>query len=137
MSRPKKRPVKDGNKSAIFNDFGTYLKSLRVEKNITIAKLADGLGLSPATVKNIEEGTNPAPGEDRLQLWLRVLGQSSRYHQARRLLRNVKTFRRINYQPRHPANEHIDRLIDAYDLGRLSKADLNLLRMVAPRKYNE
>ena len=119
----------------IGSDFGNYLRNLRVRKNITIKRLAAGLNLSYSSVANVEDGYNPPPNLERLRLWLKLLGESSRYIEASRFLRSIRTHRRVDYHPRNPANEHLDRLIDAYETGRLTEADLQLLRMIAPQEY--
>lgn len=120
------------------SDFGTYLKFLRLSKNPPISRktLAEGLSLSPSTVRLIEDGYNPPPNLQRLKLWLTLIGESKRFTEASAFLAAIKTYRKINYKPRHPANEHIDRLIDAYENGNLDEADLTLLQMVAPKAYS-
>ncbi len=131
--RPKART--ENRRTPISGDFGTYLKALRIHHNISVAAVAEGLSLAPRTVKNIEDGYNPVPTLARVRLWLGLLGESSRYAEASRLLRQIKTRATVVYIPRNPANEHIDRLLSAYETGRLSDADLKLLQMIAPREY--
>jgi hypothetical protein len=72
-----------------------------------------------------------------LKLWLKIMGCSDKIPEALRFLASVRTSRNLKYFPRNPANEHIDRLIDAYESDRLSPADLCLLRMIAPGEYGE
>lgn len=117
-------------------DIGGYLRSLRFHKRIKIQQIADALNLKPNTIRNIERGDNPPPSEDRLRIWLNTLGESSRYHEAVALLRSIKTRRTIAYLSRNPANEHIDRLLDAYEQNRLTTADLAMLEMIAPNMYD-
>lgn len=131
----RKRKIVTTNRTPIASDFGTYLKNLRVEKNLTVRDVATSLNLSPRTVSNIEQGYNPVPNPERLKLWLSVMGCRDRLTEAMSFLSAVKHFRKFNYLPRNEANEHLDRLIDAYEFGRLSPADLNLLRMIAPGEY--
>jgi hypothetical protein len=68
---------------------------------------------------------------------MRILGETKRTPEALSLLRSLKTNRTVRYQPRNKANEHIDRIIDAYDNGTLDVADTKLLQMVAPHAYDK
>ena len=133
--QPPTTKTRASRRTPIGQDFGTYLRNLRVRKNITIKRVAEGLNLSYSTVANIEDGYNPPPNQERLRLWLKLIGESGRFIEASRFLRSIRTSRRIDYHPRNPANEHLDRLIDAYETGRLTEADLQLLRMIAPQEY--
>lgn len=126
--RPKRVPMG--------SDFGSYLKSLRVHNQIPIQQLATVLSLAVKTVENIELGYNPPPNQTRLKLWLKAIGESDRYQEACQFLRSLKATRQVRYIARHPANEHIDRLLDAYENGRLSASDLRLLQMIAPWEYS-
>jgi transcriptional regulator with XRE-family HTH domain len=121
----------------IGSDFGTYLRILRYNKGITVEFVAEGLGLSVRTIKNIETGQQGNPNPERLKLWLKLLGESERYNEAMKFLGSVKNIRQFRYQPRNRANEHIDRLLDAYESARLTEADLYLLRMVAIGQYDK
>ena len=134
---PKHKPIKfEDNRTPIASDFGMYLRNLRVEKNLTAADVGRELSLSASTIKNIEAGHNPPPRPERLKLWLKAIGHSSKYKEAMAFLSAIKTTRMVKYLPRDPANEHVDRLLDAYESGNLSSADLDLLRMIAPGEYN-
>lgn len=117
-------------------DFGNYLRSIRIARDIRVSELAELLSLNPQTVSNTESGYNSPPNPERLRLWLDALGESKRYKEALNLLRQFKFQRTIRYHPRDPANEHIDRLIDAYESGRLTPADIRLLQLVSPQEYS-
>lgn len=127
MSRKIRKPI------AI--DFGNYLKTLRVEREIARSKVAKALNLSIVTIKYIEQGINPPPKIERLRLWLSAIGASNKFTEAAELLRSVKLKANITYVSGHPANEHIDRILEAYNTNTLTEADINLLRMVSPRSY--
>ena len=131
-----KSNITDKKRKPIFSDFGEYLRSLRVERNVTRKNLANELTLSEYTIRNVEEGYNVPPSPERLRLWLMSLGESARYPQALRLLCQTKTKRVVNYKIRNPATEHIDRLLDAYESGRLSSTDLKLLQLISPGEYD-
>lgn len=122
-------------RTPIASDFGMYLRTLRTEKNMSVAQVAEQLSLSPNTVRNVEDGYNAPPSGARLKLWLSVVGASNRLKEATALRAAVRTSRHLQYKKRDPANEHIDRLLDSYDKGTLSDLDLNLLRMIAPYEY--
>lgn len=126
-------PVK---RTPIGSDFGNYLKALRVEKNITAKQLGKQLDLAEKTITNVENGWNNPPNPKRLKLWLSAIGCSDRYKEAMSFISAIKTRRVIYYQPRNLANEHIDRLIDSYDSGKLTVADIQMLRMIAPDQYS-
>ena len=132
---PKFDSTDNAKRTPIATDFGTYLKALRVHKGITRKKLGAGIGLSYSSIRNIEDGWNLPPTPERLRLWLSLIGESKRYGEATRLLRSIKNIRTFHYYPRNPANEHIDRLLDAYEKGKLTLPDLRLLQMIAPREY--
>jgi transcriptional regulator with XRE-family HTH domain len=134
-----KRRVKntDEKRTPMLTDFGEYLRSVRMLKGITRPQLAESLGLSKNTIRNIEEGINSPPNPQRLKVWLSALGEAHRYNEAMKILRQLKLRRVIHFLPRDPANEHIDRLIDSYENGRLSLADLRLLQMISPQEYTD
>jgi len=125
-----------GKRKAIFSDFGEYLRSLRIQKNLTRTEVAKALNLSMYTIRNIEEGYNIPPSPERLRLWLGALGESKQYPQALRLLRQTKNNRTVFYKIRNPATEHIDRLLDSYESGTLSITDLRLLQLISPKGYS-
>ena len=133
----KPKPKKfDENRKPIASDFGTYLRNLRVSKNLTLKDISGPLNLAPKTIGNIEQGYNPPPRPARLKIWLKVLGYPDKYAEALAFLSSVKHGRSVKYQPRNAANEHLDRLLDAYDSGTLSSSDLNMMRMIAPGQYH-
>jgi transcriptional regulator with XRE-family HTH domain len=132
--KPKDTPK---DRDPIGSDFGNYLRTLRVERNLTTKDIAAGLHLKFKTIENIEAGVHCPPRPERLKLWLKIMGCSDKIPEALRFLASVRTSRNLKYFPRNPANEHIDRLIDAYESDRLSPADLCLLRMIAPGEYGE
>ena len=137
MTKPKKTKSNyEKNRKPIASDFGTYLYNLRVERNLSAKDVAPTLGLSERTIHNIENGYNPPPSPERLRMWLQAIGCKEKYSEAMTLLSSIKLRRYVTYQPRNPANEHLDRLIDAYDSGTLTKADLEMLRMIAPHQYH-
>lgn len=133
--KPKLKTFKE-NRKPIASDFGTYLRNLRVSRNLTLKDLSGPLNLAAKTIGNIECGYNPPPRPARLKIWLRAVGYPEKYNEALAFLSAIRNSRTIQYQPRNGANEHIDRLIDAYESGTLSNADINLLRMIAPDQYN-
>lgn len=135
--KTKKTKPKESKRKPISADFGSYLKTLRVKKKITAERLAEGLSLSPTTVMNIESGTNPAPNEQRLRLWLTILGESKRFHEAKMFLSSIRVRRTLRYTPRDECNEHIDRILDAYEGGRFNATDISLLKMIAPSEYTD
>ena len=124
--------ITKSKRTPIASDFGAYLNTIRTEKNITRKYLADQLNLAVNTVRNVEDGYNEAPTGERLKLWLGILGEGKRYKEAVALRASIKVRRRFDYKKRHLANEHIDRLLDAYENDKLTDVDLNLLRMIAP-----
>jgi transcriptional regulator with XRE-family HTH domain len=127
MATKKRKPIKD--------DFGSYLKYLRVKQGLTAKEVAKVLELAEKTVTNVENGYNNPPPPERLKLWLSAIGCRERFSEAMSFISATKTRRVITYRARDPANEHIDRLIDAYEDGTLKDADLNLLRLIAPSQY--
>lgn len=116
-------------------DIGSYLRTIRRAKGITLEKVADDLGLSPSTLTSVERNRRKPPTAERLRLWMLALGESKRYSEALTLLRRFKSKREIQYEKRHPANEHIDRLIDAYENYTITDADIELLKMLCPSEY--
>lgn len=134
--RGKKKSPTAKKRKPIFSDFGEYLRYLRIEKNVTRKDLAKELGLSVHTVRNVEEGYNVPPSPERLRIWMGALRESSNYPKALRLLRQTKNSRQVLYKIRSPATEHIDRLLDAYESGRLSATDLQLLQLISPGEYD-
>ena len=122
-------------RSPVLSDFGEFLRSLRIQKNVTRANLAKELTLSVHTVRNIEEGYNVPPSPERLRFWMSALGESPQYVHALRLLRQTKHGRTITYKVRNAATEHIDRLLDSYESGRLSPTDIKLLQLISPGEY--
>jgi len=135
-TRGKQKPLPNKKRKPIFSDFGEYLRYLRIEKNVTRKDLAKELSLSIHTIRNVEEGYNVPPSPERLRLWMGALRESSNYPKALRLLRQTKNSRQILYKIRSPATEHIDRLLDAYESGRLSYSDLKLLQLISPGEYD-
>jgi len=111
------------------------MKSLRVGNGITLRKVADALNLSIRTIGNVEMGYNAPPKADRLKLWLSAIGEPKRYNEALRFLKAVKVKRTIGYRVGDKSNEHIDRILDAYEQGRLSETDQALIKMIAPQIY--
>lgn len=132
---PRKPKPKQKRTGPIVSDFGAYLKSLRVSNGITLKKVAESLNLSVRTVGNTEMGYNKPPNAERLKLWLSAIGETSKYGEALRLLKAVKTYRTIGYRTGDHSNEHIDRLLDAYEQGRLTETDQSLIKMIAPHIY--
>lgn len=130
-----KKQSKETKRKPITSDFGQYLRSLRHQNGIKVERLAESLSLSPCTVLNIENGTNPPPNVQRLELWLTILGERNRLNEAKMFLSSVRVKRSVRYTPRDEANEHIDRILDAYEAGRLSPTDMSLLQMIAPSEY--
>lgn len=120
----------------IVTNIGKYLKALRNHNRITRKIVATRMGLSVQTIANVEDGYNPPPDEKRLRLWMRTLGESKRTPEALKLLRQVRRSRSVRYKPKHVANEHLDRIIDAYDNNTLDEADVKLMKLIAPRSYN-
>jgi transcriptional regulator with XRE-family HTH domain len=122
-------------RNVILTDFGKYLKQLRLAKGITVDQLSMHVGLRPNTIVKIENSRRGAPSEDRLAIWLTALGETKRLAEATRLLKSLKRSRRITYFKNHPMNEHIDRIIDAYEKNELSILDKDALTMVALKSY--
>lgn len=116
-------------------DIGSYLRTIRREKGISLEKVGETLSLSPKTISYIEMNLTKPPTAERLRLWMFSLGEGSRYPEALTLLRRFKIKREIHYEKRNPANEHIDRLIDAYENYTINDADIELLKMLCPREY--
>lgn len=131
----KQTPRKTERRYVMITDFGQYLRSLRFDAGVGLKDLSAALHLSPSSIINVELGYNPAPRPERLSLWLRALGRPDKYPEALLLLQRIKKTRAIRYQVRHPANEHIDRIIDAYEGNRLDPLDIELLRCIALREY--
>lgn len=122
-------------RKVILTDFGRYLKQLRLGRNITVEKLSREVGLRPNTITKIEQSSRSPPSEDRLVIWLTALGESKRIPEALRLLKSLKRSRRVTYYPNHPMNEHIDRILDAYEKNQLSLIDQDAISMVALHTY--
>lgn len=93
------------------------------------------VGCSEMMVSKIETSQRNPPSEARLSIWLASLGASSKLPEALRLLRSVKRSRRIVYFINDPINEHLDRILDAYENHRLKPMDKDLLSMIGLQEY--
>lgn len=113
---------------------GAYLYNLRILKAISRETLAEHLHVSKYTIRNIENNEKPIRPE-RLKLWLRFLDCSEHYNQILHITRHTKLRRIVYYQLGSDANEHIDRILDAYENNKLSPEDIMILRLVAPSHY--
>lgn len=133
---PSKRKTESGNREPLSENVGAYLYNLRMLKNVSRQDVADHLTLSPHTIRNVENNELNVP-QMRLKLWLQFLDAMDHYDQITSIMRTRKTQRKFNYTNNNKANEHIDRIIDAYEHNRLNDTDLALLRMVAPYEYNQ
>jgi len=139
MSKTQKKRSKHINKSKarqpMSTDIGMYLRQLRRQKGYSISEVAEDLGLSYSSIQSIERNSHPVPSPERLRIWLRAIGANDCYAEAITVLRQHKGSRTIEYEIRNPANEHIDRIIDAYENNTLTRTDLALIRLVAPDEY--
>lgn len=137
----RKRETSEGEvlekRRILITDFGSYLRRLRMEKGVLTKDLAAKIGYSEGYVHVIEYGNKHLPSERRLALWLEALGLSPRLPEALRLLRSVKHKRTIQYRRGDEINEHLDRLLDAYDNDTLKDIDKQLLTMIALREYSK
>ena len=133
---PSKRKTESGNREPLSENVGAYLYNLRMLKNVSRQDIADHLTLSAHTIRNIENNECNVP-QMRLKLWLQFLDAMDHYDQINSIMRTRKTVRKFNYTTNNKANEHIDRIIDAYEHNRLNDTDLALLRMIAPYEYNQ
>lgn len=120
----------------MITDFGAYLKQLRLERNMTQVALAELVNYTPMTIKMIESSKSPPPTERRLRIWLNALGMSKKLPEALRLLRSVKRSRRVLYHINDKINEHLDRILDAYDNHTLTPMDKDLISMIALQEYS-
>lgn len=119
----------------MITDFGAYLRQLRIDKNLTIEMIAADVGYSPLTITKIEKSLMAPPKERRLRIWLAAIGESAKLPEALRLMRSVKRSRRIQYHINVAVNEHLDRILDAYENNALSVLDCEILSMVALKEY--
>lgn len=119
----------------IITDIGAYLRTLRVNAGISAAEVGKKLNLTARTIYNIEYGQTYPPDPERIRDWLIVLGEIDRFAEALALYRQYRTHRTIYFRTRDEANEHIDRIIDAYQRYGLTDTDIALLRMIAPNEY--
>lgn len=124
-------------RKVMITDFGAYLKQLRIDKGLEIKDVAPDIGFTENTVYRIEASKRHPPSEDRLKIWLTVIGQSAKIPEALRLLRSVKRSRRVEYHINDPVNEHIDRILEAYENRRLTVLDHDLLSMIALAEYTK
>jgi transcriptional regulator with XRE-family HTH domain len=121
----------------LITDFGTYMRSLRLEQEVTLKTLGKELKLSPQTISNMERNRGYLPNIPRVKLWLCILGCEHKFNEAITLLRRVRSRRTIDYVLKSDATEHLDRIIDAYEMGRLDDTDKQLMSMIAIREYHE
>jgi len=120
----------------MITDFGAYLKQLRVDKGLTVEMIAPDVGYTIDTISRIEKSHVPPPKEHRLRIWLAAIGQSAKLPEALRLMRSVKRGRRIEYKINNAVNEHLDRILDAYENNALGVLDCDMLSMIALREYS-
>ena len=120
----------------MITDFGAYLKQLRVDKGLTIEMIAPDVGYTRDTIMRIEKSHLAPPKEHRLRIWLAAIGQSAKLPEALRLMRSVKRSRRIEYKINNAINEHLDRILDAYENNALGVLDCDMLSMIALREYS-
>ena len=73
MAKKAKSKKAETNRKPIASDFGTYLRALRVSKNLTLKDISGPMNLKAKTLGNIEQGYNPLPRPARLKMWLKVL----------------------------------------------------------------
>lgn len=100
-----------------------------------MAEIAKIVGFSEMMVSRIENSIRNPPSEARLRIWLAALGESNRLPEALRLIRSVKRSRRVVYFINDPINEHLDRILDAYENHRLKPMDKDLLSMIGLQEY--
>jgi transcriptional regulator with XRE-family HTH domain len=55
--------------------FGATVRKLREEKNISLRKFAEAVGISPTYVSKVERDEFPPPGEETIRKMARYLGQ--------------------------------------------------------------
>ena len=56
-------------------EFGRRLRELRMDKDITLRKFAQDVGISPTYLSKVERGDFSPPTEDRIKDFAKALGQ--------------------------------------------------------------
>lgn len=130
------RKIELGKRKPLTENLGAYLYNLRMLKNISREDIAKHLNLSPATIRNVENNVSHVPPM-RLKVWLTFLDSMDHFDQLMVIIRSTKINRKFDYALNNPANEHLDRLIDAYERNSLSDTDIKILRMLAPYEYTQ
>lgn len=54
--------------------FGEYIRKLRDDKEITLRKFAQMVGISATYLSKVERGEFPAPAEDKVKAMAKILG---------------------------------------------------------------
>jgi transcriptional regulator with XRE-family HTH domain len=136
-SPPEVKGVTEGSirRRVMITDFGAYLRQLRIDKGLTIEMIAPDVGYTPDTIMRMEKSKLAPPKEHRLRIWLAAIGESAKLPEALRLLRSVKRSRRVLYHINNPVNEHLDRILDAYENNALTVLDIDILSMVSLKEY--
>lgn len=104
---------------------------------MSLDELSKALDTSKNSISMIESGASKITSTHKLKLWIRALGLTPRLNEVYSLYRRIRTNRSVYYQHGHEANEHIDRILEAYENNELTEFDIEILRTVATSQYKK